>query len=130
AVQAWDRDGRDGLIITDASNAERHRANTAAQTLRLAELGETAVTIAAAEGEVLFHVGDPVLFTAKYQQPGMEQRVENGTSAEVIAVDPAARLVRVRTHEACSRELSIAVDGQACLDLYYASHVVKSQGTT
>ena len=35
----WDADGRDGLIITDATNSERHRANHAAQVLRL-EHGE------------------------------------------------------------------------------------------
>ncbi len=131
AVRAWDRDGRDGLIITDASNAERHRANTAAQRVRLADLGETAVTAATAEGEVAFHVGDPVLFTRQYRRPDLARRVENGTTGEVIGVDPATRSVRVQTHEASPRELAIAVgDGQACLDLYYASHVVKSQGTT
>jgi conjugative relaxase-like TrwC/TraI family protein len=130
AVAVWDRDGRDGLIITDASNAERHRANTAAQTLRLAELGELAVTVATAEGEVAFHIGDPVLFTRQYRPPGLPRRVENGTTAEVIGVDAVAGTVRVRTHEAIPRELSIAMEGEACLDLYYASHVVKSQGTT
>jgi conjugative relaxase-like TrwC/TraI family protein len=131
AVAAWDRDGRDGLIITDASNAERHRANTAAQTVRLADLGETAVTAATAEGEVALHVGDPVLFTGKYQGLGMARRVENGTTGQVVGVDPAARSVLVRTHEASPRDLAIAVgDGQQCLDLHYASHVVKSQGTT
>jgi len=131
AVRAWDRDGRDGLIITDASNAERHRANTAAQTVRLAELGEEAVTAATAEGEVAFHVGDPVLFTRQYRRPDLARRVENGTTGEVTDVDPATRSVRVRTHEPSPRELSVAVeDGPACLDLYYASHVVKSQGTT
>jgi conjugative relaxase-like TrwC/TraI family protein len=127
AVQAWDRDGRDGLIITDASNAERHRANTAAQTLRLAELGEVVVTTVTPEGTVGFHTGDPVLFTRQYR--GSTPRVENGTTGEVIAVDPAARSVRVRTHEVSPRELTIEMEA-GCLDLYYASHVVKSQGTT
>ena len=131
AVAAWDRDGRDGLIITDASNAERHRANAAAQAVRLAELGETAVTAATAEGEVAFHVGDPVLFTRQYRRPDLDRRVENGTTGEVIGVDPAARSVRIRTHEASPRELEIAMSEEpVCLDLGYASHVVKSQGTT
>ncbi len=131
AVAAWDRDGRDGLIITDASNAERHRANTAAQTVRLADLGETAVTAATAEGEVAFHVGDPVLFTRQYRRPDLDRRVENGTTGDVIGVDPTARSVRIRTHEESPRELEIAVSEEpVCLDLGYASHVVKSQGTT
>ena len=34
AVAAWDRDGRDGLIVTLTSNAERHRANLRAQAMR------------------------------------------------------------------------------------------------
>jgi conjugative relaxase-like TrwC/TraI family protein len=131
AVAEWDADGRDGLIITDASNAERHRANAAAQTVRLADLGETAVTAVTAEGEVAFHVGDPVLFTRQYRPPGLPRRVENGTTGDVIGVDPVARSVRVRTHEASPRELEIALsDEPVCLDLGYASHVVKSQGTT
>jgi hypothetical protein len=35
AVAAWDADGRTGLIITDASNAERYRANQQAQQRRI-----------------------------------------------------------------------------------------------
>jgi len=141
-VAAWDRDGRDGLIVVVASNHERHRANQAAQDLRRArgELGVEGVSAMTAQGEVTFHAGDPVLFVGRYQRPGMERRVENGTTAEVIAVDPGAQSVRVRTHEASPRELDVAVGETkatvagttpACgLDLYYASHVVKSQGAT
>ncbi len=115
AVQSWDRDGRDGLIITDASNAERHLANTAAQALRL----------------VRRELGDPVLFTRQYRRPDLSRRVENGTTAEVIGLEPTAERVRVRTIEASPCELEITVgEESACLDLHYASHVVKSQGTT
>src|SRR5205823_210637 len=80
---------------------------------------------------VMFHVGDPVLFTEQYRRPNLDRRVENGTTGEVIAVDPSARRVRVRTHEANAREVEIAVGDDAIgIDLHYASHVVKSQGTT
>ena len=133
AVAAWDRDGRDGLIVTLTSNMERHRANLQAQGIRWVrgELREESVTASAGSGKVSFHVGDPVLFTEQYRHPDLDRRVENGTTGEVIAVDPGARRLRVRTHEAKPREVEIAVGEAAIgLDLYYASHVVKSQGTT
>src|SRR5439155_5251761 len=46
AVAAWDRDGRDGLIVTLTSNAERHRANLRAQATRRlrGELGGESVS--------------------------------------------------------------------------------------
>src|SRR5205823_67583 len=83
AVRAWDEDGRDGLIVTDASNAERHRANGAAQTLRLlhGELGEEAVRGQGVAGEVAFRVGDPVIFTRQWRPRG-DRRIENGTTGQ------------------------------------------------
>ena len=71
AVAAWDRDGRDGLIVTLTSNAERHRANLRAQAMRRlrGDVGGVSVSALAGSGTIAFYVGDPVLFTKQYRQP-------------------------------------------------------------
>jgi ATP-dependent exoDNAse (exonuclease V) alpha subunit len=134
AVTAWDTDGRDGLIITDASNAERHRANAAAQQRRVdrGDIGRAAVAARTAQGSVAFHAGDRIIFTAQHQDDTMGRRVENGTTGDIVAVDRAAHTLRVRTHEAKPREIALQLGhGSSCpLDLFYAAHVYKSQGAT
>lgn len=132
AVTMWNHDGRTGLIVTDASNAERYRANIAAQAFRLAhyELGEHALEVVTPSGLVQLHTGDRVIFKGQYRAPGM-QRVENGTTAEILGMDlTGSRRVLVRTHEATSRELAVPLDAYAGLDLNYAAHVSTAQGTT
>jgi AAA domain/TrwC relaxase len=131
AVAAWDADGRDGLIITDATNQERHRANRAAQALRLehGELRPESVRIRAAAGPVDLHAGDRIIFVRQHQGQPHERRVENGTAGEVIAIDEATREVRVRTNEAVARD--IVLRGDECpIDLFYSAHVYKAQGAT
>ena len=152
AVRAWDADGRDGLIVTDASNAERHRANLAAQQRRVdrADLGDSAVTARTPNGRVSFRAGDRVIFTTQHHDDSLDRRVENGTTGEIVAVDQAAHTVRVRTNEAQPREISLSLSlspphghnspslspstspspSPCPIDLFYAAHVYKSQGAT
>ncbi len=132
AVSRWNDDGRTGLIVTDASNAERYRANIVAQAFRLAchELGGEAIEVATPSGLVELHAGDRVIFKGQYRPPAM-RRVENGTTAEVVAVDlTGGRRILVRTHEATPRELAVSLDDYVGLDLNYAAHVSTAQGTT
>ena len=134
AVSAWDADGRDGLIITDASNAERHRANLAAQQRRVdsGDVGKAAVGARTEQGDVAFHSGDRVIFTTQHHDDTMARRVENGTTGEVVSVDPRTHTVRVRTKEAQPRdvELNLGPTAPTPIDLFYAAHVYKSQGAT
>ena len=130
AVEAWDRDGRAGQIITDASNAERHRANRAAQECRRSagELGAVSVTLTRPEGTVALHAGDRVIFRAQVRIPDA-RRIENGTTAEVVAVHPDTGEVEVRTNEPQARTLRVSV-AEAQLDLAYAGHIHVLQGAT
>ena len=132
AVAAWNADGRTGLIITIASNAERHTANIQAQVYKAAagELGTEAAVIRTAHGDVTLHGGDQVIFRAQWRIP-KAQRVENGTTGAVVAVDPARGTLTVRTDEARPRELAMPVgEASGLLDLGYAAHVYKAQGAT
>jgi AAA domain len=108
AVRDWARDGRTGLLITDASNAERDWLNdTAQEHRRLAgELGEEHVTVARPHGETTLHQGDRVLFTGVQYVAG-GRRIENGTMATVHSVDPARGTLVVVTGEAIPREVAL-----------------------
>ena len=133
AVQQWDTDGRTGLIVTDASNAERHRANTAAQQCRIAahELGDVAQLLSTEQGAVGFRVGDRVIFRRQWRIGGRVLRVENGTTGKVVGVDTERHVVTVRTDELQPRDLEVtATETDPLLDLNYAAHVYKAQGTT
>ena len=129
AVEDWSRDGHRGLIITDATNAERHTASQAAQNRRLqaGELGTEAVTFSTPEGAVELRAGDRVIFRGIHR-PAEGCRVENGTTGSVYAACPAEGAVLVETNE--SRPRTLAIPQAAALDLYYATHVYKAQGAT
>ena len=106
AVEAWDKDGRGGLIVTDASNAERDEANRQAQHRKWAagELGADAVTIAPTSPR--FHAGDRVIFRRQWRIGGGVARVENGTTGTVVDVDTARRpstCAPMNRGRACSR---------------------------
>jgi conjugative relaxase-like TrwC/TraI family protein len=62
AVRHWARDGRTGLLITDASNAERDWLNRAAQEHRrlAGELSAEEVTVRRPHGDLTLHRGDRV----------------------------------------------------------------------
>ena len=131
AVEAWDRDGRDGVIITDASNAERDHLNALAQE-RIRDaggLGGDAVALSPMSPR--FHAGDPVIFRGQWRFADGRQRVENGITGTVIAVDSAQHMVTVRTDEPQPRDVEIvAAAGAVPLELGYAMHVYKAQGAT
>jgi conjugative relaxase-like TrwC/TraI family protein len=131
-VSAWNADGRSGLIVTDASNAECHTVNLAAQAARhtAGELGAEALPITTAHGELALHAGDRVIFQQQWRIP-RAQRVENGMTAVVDGVDLGRQVVIVRTNEAQPRrlEMSVAAAGEL-LTLGYATHVYKAQGAT
>ena len=130
AVWDWARDGRTGLLITDASNAERDWLNRAAQEHRLlaGELGDEQVTVARPQGSLALHRGDRVLFTAACR-PSAGRRIENGTAATVQSVDPEHGTLTVETAEASRRHVELRAE-DAPLELHYAAHVYKAQGAT
>ena len=68
--------------------------------------------------------------SASISNESRERRVENGTTGEVIGIDPVTRSVRVRTNEADARDIALRVDVDCPIDLFYAAHVYKSQGAT
>jgi conjugative relaxase-like TrwC/TraI family protein len=128
AVDAWDRDGRGGLLVTDASNAERYRANIAAQQrrLRAGELGGEAVYVSTAQGPVGLRAGDRVIFRGRFSpSPAGAQRVENGTAGDVVSA--AGGVITVRTDRGADVTVPAA---SGVLDLHYAAHVALAQGTT
>jgi hypothetical protein len=130
AVRDWARDGHTGLLITDASNAERDWLNRAAQEHRLlaGELGDEQVTLPSPQDDLVLHRGDRVLFTAAYR-PIVGHRIENGTAATVQSVDPERGTLTVETAEATHRQVELRA-GDAPLELHYAVHVYKAQGAT
>jgi conjugative relaxase-like TrwC/TraI family protein len=130
AVNAWDADGRTGVIITDSSNAERDAMNIAAQQRRRAagELGDTGVALAPAGPE--FRCGDRVIFRRQWRIGGGVRRVENGTTGHIVGADCDRNVVTVRTGEQHPRDLEVGRDADPLLELAYASHVYKAQGMT
>jgi ATP-dependent exoDNAse (exonuclease V) alpha subunit len=130
AVHDWARDGHTGLLITDATNAERDWLNCEAQRHRLlaGELSADAVTVPREGSSLALHAGDRVIFGATYW-PGGGGRVENGTTAIVETVDPEHGTVTVQTSEPARREITLPA-AAAPLALHYAVHVYKAQGDT
>ncbi len=129
-VDAWWDGDRNGLMVTDTSNAERDRLNELAQARRLeaGELGAEALPLS--NGRQL-HVGDRVLFNGIHR-PGRRgvRRVENGTPAVVVGADIVLGQVEVELSEPSRRPRRLILDTDAPLDLAYARHVVKAQGVT
>jgi conjugative relaxase-like TrwC/TraI family protein len=132
AVAQWDADGRGGLLITDASNAERHEANIEAQQRRITarELGAVALTVSTGDGSVGLRTGDRVIFRRQCRIGGTERRVENGTTGQVVGVDVDRRVITVRTNEAQPRDLEVPATEAGMIDLHYATHIYKGQGAT
>jgi len=129
AIADWSRDGCGGLIVTDASNAERYAANQAAQRRRLqrGELGIESAPFIGPEGPTDLRVGDRVIFRGIHRLP-VGKRVENGTTGTITAIDTGCKAVTVATNEPAPRRLVISSGVQ--LDLHYAAHVYKAQGAT
>lgn len=140
-IEAWwqDREGR-GIMLVDTSNLERDLINARAQQRRL-DAGQLGAEELETEAGRSVRAGDEVLFSAilpveqvrEVQQPDEEarvpRRVENGTTATVLAIDPEARTATLRLHEP-AQDRDVQVGAEAPLELGYARHVAKGQGMT
>jgi conjugative relaxase-like TrwC/TraI family protein len=131
-VEDWDRSRREvgagrSVIVTDASNRELDQLNALAQErrARAGELGPGRVELPGRP--YCLARNDRVLFTGAHYRPG-EERVENGTRAEVIAAD--GRSVTLRTDEPEPRDVKVNTREFSDLRLAYAQHVYKAQGAT
>jgi ATP-dependent exoDNAse (exonuclease V) alpha subunit len=133
AVRQWASlterlDPREVALMSDASTAEIERLNARAQNL-CAERGELgAEELALPAVPYGLRGGDRVAFVAQYRPFGQE-RVENGTRAEVIALAPDEQRVTVRT-DGSQRELTVEGDELKVLRLGYAQHLYRQQGAT
>jgi len=117
------------VMIADASNHEIDHLNRQAQEHREAagELGAERVQLP--ERPYALAKGDEVLFSAQHHLPG-QQRVENGTRGQVVAVDERSSSVRVRVEELRPRNVDVNPEDLHRLRLAYAQHVYKAQGLT
>ncbi len=117
------------VMITDASNHELDRLNQQAQEQRALAGQLGAERVALPDRPYGFARGDEILFASQHRVPG-EQRVENGTRGQVVAVDERASSVTVRTAEPAPREVEVNTRESDGLRLAYAQHVYKAQGLT
>src|SRR5262249_29045771 len=128
-VETWWAGEREGLMVVDTSNEERDRLNALAQTKRL-EAGELGPAVVHLDNGRQLRTGDRVLFREIYR-PKMPhaRRVENGTRARVVRVDPARGRIELELDELTAvRRLDVGTD--VPVELGYARHVVKAQGIT
>src|SRR5579875_3236041 len=109
-------------------HVEIERLNARAQYLR-AERGELGAEELPLPGVAYgLRAGDRVAFTAQHYPEG-ERRVENGTRALVVDVDPDNGRARLVT-EGAGRELVVEGDDLGPLRLAYAQHLHRQQGAT
>jgi conjugative relaxase-like TrwC/TraI family protein len=121
-------DVREVALISDASNVEIERLSARAQQLRSErrELGAEELPLpGVAYG---LRAGDRVAFIAQHRPEG-EPRVENGTRAVVVDVDPGRDQARLVT-EGSGRELIVGGEDLGSLRLAYAQHLYRQQGAT
>jgi ATP-dependent exoDNAse (exonuclease V) alpha subunit len=116
------------VMITDASNAERDQINAMAQEQR-ARAGELGSREVALPGKPYgLRAGDEVIFSARLPQPG--RRVENGTQGTVIDTAHHADRVTIETQEREPREVGVDTREFPDVNLAYAQHLYKAQGST
>ncbi len=127
-VEAWWAGNRDGMMIVDTSNEERDQLNALAQAKRL-EAGELGDQFVQLENGRQVRRGDRVLFNTIYSPADLPRslRVENGTPARVLRVDPEHRRVELQLEEP-KQERRLEVGTDAPIELGYARHVQKAQG--
>jgi conjugative relaxase-like TrwC/TraI family protein len=146
AVERWDADRRsdsseigESLLLTDASNVEVDSLNGLAQAQRslAGELGADGVRVVADDAATGHHrdevvyVGDRVVFERRFVPIGHDgrktRRVENGSTATVVGVDPKRRVVHV---DLGSRTVAVPAADLDALRLGYAQHIYSAQGRT
>ena len=117
------------VMLTDASNQELDRLNQQAQEQRAnaGELGPEEVTLP--DRPYGLRSGDEIVFARQHRIRG-EQRVENGTRGQVMAVNERESRLVVRTDEPRPRAIDISTREFDGLRLAYAQHVYKAQGLT
>ena len=122
--------GGRAVMITDASNKERDQINAMAQERRAAagELGSHRVELPGKPYGL--RAGDEVIFSAQFQIPGADRRVENGITGTVVDTDRDEDRVTIETHEREPREVAVDTEQFSDLSLAYAVHVYKAQGIT
>ncbi|MBJ7610885.1 MAG: relaxase domain-containing protein, partial [Candidatus Dormibacteraeota bacterium] len=124
-VNHWWATDPTGTMVIDTTNAERDSANRIAQSKRL-EAGELGSDVLELTNGRQLHVGDRVLFN-EIHRLARGQRVENGTPATVLSVEP--KQVALELQEPAGSR-TVNVDAAAPLELAYARHVYKAQGMT
>jgi conjugative relaxase-like TrwC/TraI family protein len=132
-VDGWDRSRRGetgaAVMITDASNKERDQINALAQErrVRAGELGSREVPLPGHPYGL--RAGDEVIFSARLPLPN-QRRVENGITGTVSDTARHADRVTIRTHEREPREVEIDTHEFSDINLGYAVHLYKAQGST
>jgi conjugative relaxase-like TrwC/TraI family protein len=129
AQQRVQRPSERVVMFTDASNDELDRLNKLAQQHR-AQIGELGQHCAQLPGRPYqLAAGDEILLNAQLPVAGGE-RVENGTRAQVMRVDPDTDRVLIRTEGARARDVEFSTRDFSGVRLAYAQHVYKAQGAT
>jgi conjugative relaxase-like TrwC/TraI family protein len=134
-VADWDEtrkslpDGRQAVMITDASNRERDQINAMAQERR-AQAGELGSHRVELPGKPYgLADGDEVIFTGQHRIPG-QKRVENGITGTIVHAGRDEDRVTIKTNEREPRDVAVNTGEFSDLSLAYAVHVHKAQGLT
>jgi conjugative relaxase-like TrwC/TraI family protein len=114
-------------LLSDASNKEIARLNARAQHYRAerGELGETEVALPGVHYGL--RSGDRIAMIDQHYSPG-EQRIENGSQGEVLAVTPDGGVLI--EFDTAGQQRTLAGDELATLRLGYAQHIHRAQGAT
>ncbi|HXM57391.1 MAG TPA: AAA family ATPase, partial [Candidatus Dormibacteraeota bacterium] len=127
-VVGWRADAAHGAMVVDTSNAERDAINLLAQAERVqaGELGADLLTLA---NGCQVRAGDRVIFRTSRELPDRLPRIENGTEATVLSVEPERGTAVLLLHEPRGERM-VTVERDVVLNLAYARHVQLGQGMT
>lgn len=131
--QEAEAEAKPPVMLVDTSNQERDELNRLAQARRVeaGEVGEAQLEVR--EG-VELRGADRVVFSAIHK-PNWDagerwKRVENGTEAVVLEVDPGRRRALLELHEAGGQTRRLEVGPGVPVELGYCRHIFKGQGVT